>query len=204
MTLLAPATAAEVRTVLARAYVDDPLMVWAFPDEATRLDAVAAWVGLFAERSLEVGRVDVVRSEGAVVAVATWRLPDDPVPSAQALPSVPGLLTALVGAEHAAAVGAGLARMRPLVPSRPHAYLHMLAVDPGHRGRGLAREVLAHGLVRAQERGLGVHLETTNPSAVPFYERNGWSASGRALLADGGPELVAMWRPAEAGPSGVS
>ncbi|GGC08162.1 GNAT family N-acetyltransferase [Cellulomonas carbonis] len=203
MTSRPPATAPEVRTVLGRAYVDDPLMAWAFPDEATRLDAVAAWVGLFAERALEAGHVDVVRREGAVVAVATWRLPDDPVPSARTLPSVPGLLTALVGAGHATVVGAGLARMRPLVPSRPHAYLHMLAVDPEHRGRGLAREVLGHGLVRARERGLGVHLETTNPSVVPFYERNGWSASGRVLLADGGPELVAMWRPAEAGLSGA-
>ena len=34
------ATVAEVRTLLARAFVDDPLMVWFFPDDQSRLQAL--------------------------------------------------------------------------------------------------------------------------------------------------------------------
>lgn len=188
------ATPAEVRTVLARAYVDDPLMVWAFPDATSRLDAVAAWVGLFAERSMAAGRADVVRRDGAVAAVATWRLPDDPAPDGTSLPTLPGLLTALVGPEHARTVGAGLAHLRPLTPQQPHAYLHMLAVDPDHQGRGLGREVLSAGAERAASASLGIHLETTRPDVVPFYERLGWHVTGEVVLGDGGPRLWAMWR----------
>ena len=70
-----PATWADapaVRTVLARAYRDNPLMVWALPDAATREDACAAWLGPSVDRYLAGGRVHVVRLAGAVVGVAWW------------------------------------------------------------------------------------------------------------------------------------
>ena len=67
-------TPAAVRTVLARAFVDDPLMAWFFPDAETRPHACAALFGLFAETYLRSGRVDVAGGE-APVAVAMWRWP---------------------------------------------------------------------------------------------------------------------------------
>ena len=39
-----------LRKVLGEAFAPDPLFQWLFPDEATRLDAAAAWLGLFVER----------------------------------------------------------------------------------------------------------------------------------------------------------
>ena len=64
--------------MLARAYRDNPLMVWALPDAATREDACAAWLGPSVDRYLAGGRVHVARLDGAVVGVAAWRLPDGP------------------------------------------------------------------------------------------------------------------------------
>ena len=68
---VADLTPAEARTLLARAFVGDPLMVWFFPDDEVRPHACAAMFGLFAEQYLAAGRVDVVRL-GEPAAVAMW------------------------------------------------------------------------------------------------------------------------------------
>lgn len=38
-----------VRSLLARAFVHDPMFVWMFPQEETRLDASAGFFGLLTE-----------------------------------------------------------------------------------------------------------------------------------------------------------
>lgn len=48
----------EVRALLAAAYAHDPLMTWIFPDADRRPDAIAAWLGLFAETYLAAEEVD--------------------------------------------------------------------------------------------------------------------------------------------------
>lgn len=183
----------SVRTLLARAYRDDPLLRWIAPDDGVREEVAAAWLGLFAERYLESGHVDIL---GDGDAVAMWRMPGDPSEPDGTLPTYRGLLTALVGEERAAEVGEGLRRLRDLVPAEPHVYLHFHAVAPDLQGQGLGEEVLAPGLRRAAEAGLGVHVEVTNPRAVPFYERVGFDATGSVTLGAAGPEVTAMWRPA--------
>ena len=65
------ADAPAVRTVLARAYRDNPLMVWALPDAATRDDACAAWLGPSVDRYLADGRVHVARARGVLVGAPT-------------------------------------------------------------------------------------------------------------------------------------
>lgn len=182
----------SVRTLLARAYRDDPLLRWISPDDGVREDVAAAWLGLFAERYLESGHVDVL---GDSDAVAMWRMPGDPPEPDGTLPTYRGLLVALVGTEHALEVGEGLRRLGDLVPAEPHVYLHFLAVAPALQGQGLGADVLAPGLRRAAEAGLGVHVEVTNPQVVPFYERVGFEATGSVTLGAAGPEAIGMWRP---------
>ncbi|MFW6091644.1 MAG: GNAT family N-acetyltransferase [Actinomycetota bacterium] len=197
MSDLADVALRDVRTLLARAYTDDPLMVWIFPDERSRPDAVAAWLGLFVEHYLNYGHVDTVATD-RLEAVAVWRMPDQPAPGAVAdsrptLPTVPGLLTAMVGAERASAIGDGLATIRELTPEQPYAYLQFLAVDPDLRRRGRGRQVLEAGLRRAGRSEVGVHLETMNEENLGFYRRLGFEVSGERQLAPDGPTTWAMW-----------
>ena len=185
-------TAVEARTLLARAFVEDPLMRWFFPDDETRPHACAAIFGLFAEQYLAGGRVDVVRRDRPV-AVAMWRRPGTAAADQlESLPTAAGLMTALMGAGRAAEVGAAMRAVGELRPPEPYAYLHLLGVDPTERGRGLGGEVLETGLVAARGAGLTARLETMNPANVPFYEAHGFSVRHELRLASGGPTVWAM------------
>ena len=188
------ATVAEVRTLLARAFVDDPLMVWFFPDDESRLQACAALFGLFAEHYEATGRVDVRRRDH-LAGVAMWRMPDgDPEhPSRpESLPTTSGLMTALIGAERAAVVGRAFAPVAEMRPPAPHAYLHFLAVDPDLQGRGVGGRVLEPGLTAAWGAGLVACLETMNPDNIPFYESHGFVVRHELRLDADGPRVWEM------------
>jgi ribosomal protein S18 acetylase RimI-like enzyme len=188
---VAELTVVEARTLLARAFVDDPFMRWFFPDDAARPHACAAMFGRFAEHYLPAGRVDVIRRDEPV-ALAMWRRPDTGTPPDDgSLPTTPGLMAALMG-PRAAAIGSAMSVIAPLRPPEPHAYLHFLAVHPDARRQGLGAEALRPGLAAARADGLVACLETMNPANVPFYEAHGFAVRHEVQLAAGGPRVWAM------------
>jgi ribosomal protein S18 acetylase RimI-like enzyme len=181
----------EARTLLARAFAEDPLMRWFFPDDGSRPHACAALFGLFAEHYLRDGRVDVV-GDGQPAAVAMWRLPTGAAGGDDVLPTPPGLMTALMGPTAAAERGAAMSVLAPLRPPEPHAYLHLLGVDPARRRQGLGGRVLAPGVAAAREAGLVACLETMNLANVPFYEAHGFAVHHEVQLTAGGPTVWSM------------
>jgi GNAT superfamily N-acetyltransferase len=189
---VADLTVVEARTLLARAFVDDPLMRWFFPDDDARPHACAALFGVFAEQYLRTGRVDVVRRI-APVALALWRWPGTPAePPPDSLPTASGLMTALLGPDRAGELGGAMAVIGDLRPPEPYAYLHLLAVDPAARRQGLGGEVLERGLAAARAESLVACLETMNPANVPFYEAHGMTVRHELQLGAGGPTTWAM------------
>lgn len=179
----------RARTILARSFTDDPLMVWFFPDDDARPHAVAALFGLFAEHYLADGRVDVL-SRPDPVGVAMWRWPSPGAaeqPGQETLPSIGGLMTAFMGVERAMEVGGAMGMLEEFRTPEPHAYLHLLAVDPSAWRKGGGGELLDRGLADAREQGLVACLETMNPANVPFYEAHGMTVRHEAQLPSGGP-----------------
>jgi ribosomal protein S18 acetylase RimI-like enzyme len=185
-----------IRRIVAEAFQSDPMMEWIFPDRTTRLDSLATWLGLFVEGYLLGGRVDVLRLE-AIQAVAIWRMPGDDLAFPK-VPSITGLLTALIGRARAEQIGIGLRTIGTLTPTQPFAYLHFLAVDISHQREGFGTMVVEPGLMAAGHAGLGAHLETTNPACIPFYRSIGFEVSGHHKLGPTGPEIWALWRDAAA------
>ncbi|UJP39484.1 GNAT family N-acetyltransferase [Cellulomonas palmilytica] len=175
-----------IRTVLGRAFHDDSLVRWALPDETTRDDVCAAWFGAFVDRYLAVGRVDVVEVDGEVAGVAAWRVPDAPDdhPVLASLPSVPGIVAAVVGPERTAHLFATLGGSSAHAPADPAVYLHLLAVRPGLQGRGLGSRLVSHGLATFDERGTTTWLCTAEERDVVFYERLGFAVVGQVPLDD--------------------
>lgn len=193
---MAEISAVRARTVLARAFADDPLMVWFFPDADTRPHACAALFGLFAEHYLAEGRVDVLLRPGPVgVALWQWPGPDAAVAPEEVpeeLPAVGGLMAALLGPERAVEVGTAMRALAPLRPAEPHAYLHMLGVDPSASRRGGGGEILERGLAAARAAGLVACLDTMNPVNLPFYEAHGFTVRHEVQLGTDGPTSWAM------------
>lgn len=190
---MAEISVARARTVLARAFFDDPLMVWFFPDAEVRPHACAAMFGLLAEHYLADGRVDVAtRSEP--VGVAMWRWPGEAPPQQgpAELPSVGGLMTGFMGAARAREVGVAMGGLEALRPAQPHAYLHLLGVDPDVCGQGIGGELLERSLAATREAGLVACLDTMNPANVPFYEAHGMSVRHEVQLGADGPTSWAM------------
>ncbi len=183
---------AAVRGVLGAAFADDPMFEWVFREGATRLQAGAAWLGLFTEAFAAHGTIDVVRDDSRIVGVALWRTDDRPFAFPD-LPSVGGMLAALLGPERAATVGAGLGAFANNKPAPPFHYLQFLAVHPEHQGAGHGRRLVAAGQARAREAGVGIYLESTNPANLAFYRSLGLEQIGEFTLLPDGPAAYRLW-----------
>jgi ribosomal protein S18 acetylase RimI-like enzyme len=183
-----------VRRIVSHAFCTDPLLEWIFPDPATRLECTAAWMGLFVEEYLVHARVDTVEHDGEVVAAALWRIPaTTPLPHPE-VPSIPGLLGALVGADRQAAIGAALRAFSVARPSDGIGYLQFLAVDPPHQGRGIGRRAIEPGLDELARCGLDAYLETTNPRNLSFYFSLGFEVVAEFTLDVDGPAAWCLRR----------
>jgi ribosomal protein S18 acetylase RimI-like enzyme len=192
-----------LRTVLARAFEDDPMFVWIFPNARTRRDALAVFFGLLVEYYAGAGEIDVVPAPAAggqardPGAVALWRVVDPAVGSspAETLPTIGGYLAAVLGPERADSVGSGLATTREHVPPARYSYLNVLGVAPELQRRGLGTAVIGPGIARAAAAGLPAHLDTTNQENVAWYEGFGFEVTAAYRMGDTGPRAWAMTRP---------
>ena len=184
-----------VRSLLARAYANDPMMRWVFPEPATRTDCIAAWLGLFVERYAEIGLIKVV-GDDPPVAVGVGRDTAFPRSRPDTFPSPTGILRALVGREHSRNVAAGMARLASLGPQQAALYLQFLAVDPQEQGAGYGRALMSELLELSNSTGKPIKLETTNPVNVDFYRKFGFTVVDDMQLGIDGPTGWSMWRDA--------
>jgi GNAT superfamily N-acetyltransferase len=192
------ATAADVPALaaaLARAFRDDPVHRWLFPDALSRVERNQAYFRLvLGHVHLRHGEVWTAE-EGA--AGALWDPPGHwRVPPATVVRQTPTLLRLLGGRVPLALLG--LARVERRHPQAPHWYLAVLGTDPPRQGRGLASAALAPVLGRCDAERAAAYLETATPENIPFYERHGFEVTGEVTLPRG-PRLWLMSRPPRAG-----
>jgi ribosomal protein S18 acetylase RimI-like enzyme len=188
-----PEQVVGVRAVVGAAFEHDPMLQWIFGGVEAAEHATAAWVGWFVEAFAAAGTVDVVLgSDGAPVAAALWRTDARPLPYPE-LPHLPGLMTAILGGRRANEVLVGLGAFGANKPDPPFHYLQFLAVHPLHQGTGLGRQLVVHGQERAAAAGQGVHLESTNPRNLSFYESLGFRLVGEFSLEPDGPPVWPLW-----------
>jgi ribosomal protein S18 acetylase RimI-like enzyme len=181
--------------VLTRAFVDDPLMAWAFPDPAVRAARVEAVFGFLArEAYVPAGASTVLPGfDGG----ALWLPPDADLDDAFWAERGESFAAALDGdVERIGLIGGALSEHHP--PDR-HWYLLAIGVDPAAQGRGLGGVLLAHTLLAIDGRGEAAFLEATTLRSRALYERFGFSVVGEVRVEDS-PPLWPMWRePSEGG-----
>jgi ribosomal protein S18 acetylase RimI-like enzyme len=181
----------QLTASLTRAFIDDPLTSWIFPDAAARPQQLQAWMRLTSEMGLTRGHY---YTAGGNRAAAIWSPPDvtlfDEVWGAR----LAQLLTQELG-DRAGEVLRGLARAFESRPeAESHFYLFTLGTHPEHQGRGLGARVVERVLAICDEQGLPAHLESSNRRNLPFYQRLGFEVIAEVAVEEGGPMLWPMRR----------
>jgi ribosomal protein S18 acetylase RimI-like enzyme len=174
---------------LARAFHDDPLMVYAIPDPAERTRLLP---GVYARMiRFESLAGEVYATAGALEGVALWLPPNAKWTRENIEASGMHQLATLIGDDaykrYREVVGREWqARERDMTGSCW--YLFILGVEPSCQRRGLGGALMRPVLERADAEQLACYLETENQRNVAFYLKQGFD-----MIANG----------EEAGTSGV-
>ncbi|MGW7063231.1 GNAT family N-acetyltransferase [Streptomyces sp. NPDC054904] len=177
-----------ISRTLTRAFDDDPMMRWFFPDAAARETALGRYFStLFTQQYVHHGVCERTDS-----AAAFWVAPEA---QAKAVPDADTIreLRDILG-DRAELFGAAVETAAGHTPGEPHWSLSLIGADPAAQGRGHGAALLRSGLARADASGLPAYLESSKPSNLPFYEHFGFTVREEVHLPGGGPTLWTMWR----------
>jgi len=171
---------------LARAFADDPLYVWMFPDPERRRRALSWMMKSGLAYGRRYGRA--VQTEDGVAA-AVWQPPGRGVTTWGMIRS--GFLAAPVHMGirpfgRFMQLNALMERAHKQHAPDPHWYLMFVGVDPGSQGRGHGTALLLDGLALADAAGKPCYLETSNARNLPLYERHGFAIVETATIGDSG------------------
>ena len=179
--------------MLARAFFDDPVATFLFPDARRRPALLDRFFELqLTQNYLRRGVVSTtLDGDGA----ALWMPPGAPKPTLRE--RLLHSAFALRLGERRFAAHRLTALLETRHPREPHWYLGALGVDPDRQGCGIGTALLEAALARCDERGEGAYLEASRPESARLYERVGFSC--RELLVPAavgvdGPELYLMYR----------
>ncbi|HEY5941816.1 MAG TPA: GNAT family N-acetyltransferase [Solirubrobacterales bacterium] len=191
------ATGPEIGRIVAdlhAAFMDDPVLCWAFPDEGKRRRYGKHYFEMQARRLVAGGLAWRADGGGALWAGAgRWR--ESPLEALRL-----GASTFRGIWPRGGRVARGLLGIESRHPREPHLYLAVVGVRPEGQGRGLGTALLRPGLAEADRLGLPAYLESSSIRNVPLYERHGFEVTEEVQLP-GGPPVWLMWRPTGAGPT---
>jgi ribosomal protein S18 acetylase RimI-like enzyme len=179
---------------MARAFYDDPVMIWLFPEARRR---PAQLYRLFATMTryhhLSRGGVEVARDGARIAAAALWDPPNQWQETRwELLVQAPAFLR--VFGFHSARARAVQEAMKRAHPEEPHWHLAAIGSDPTVRGNGFGQALMRSRLQRCDAEYCPAYLESTKPENVPYYQRFGFTVTDEIKLPDGGPPIWPMWR----------
>ncbi|MFE7129973.1 GNAT family N-acetyltransferase [Streptomyces sp. NPDC057638] len=178
---------------LARAFDDDPMMRWFFPDAATRAAELGRYfTTIFTRQYLGNGLCE--RTSGAAAFWVPTEAQEKAVPDGDTIQELLGILGDRAGLFRDA-VQTAIAH----TPEEPHWSLALIGADPAVQGQGQGSALLRSGLARADAAGRPIYLESSKESNIPVYEHFGFTVRTTMELPGGGPVLWGMWREARVG-----
>jgi GNAT superfamily N-acetyltransferase len=177
--------------MLARAFHDDPVAVWACPYEGERPRMLERFHTARLRQLLPHG--EVWTTPGCESA-ALWAPPDAwKTTLREDLQLTRSMLRPRL-LPRAPLVGRGLLGIERRHPhSPPHWYLSVLGTDPAAQGRGLATAVLAPILEQCDRDGVDAYLESSKERNLDYYARFGFRTTATFHLPRG-PKAWPMWR----------
>lgn len=182
----------ELATALARAFADDPVIGWLFPDDSSRAVRTERMFRIYLRDTLRVGEVFTTDDR---TGASMWKPPGkwklDNLALARQLPALVqafgNRIPALLEFER---------KVESQHPKEPHWYLAVLGTDPVAQGNGIGAALLRQITDRCDRDGEAAYLESSKPDNVPYYERFGFRVTGEVTLGknNDGATLWFMWR----------
>ena len=159
---------------LARAFQDDPLQAYVFPDPSERASRSPEHFAPILRYGLLFGVV--LTTEGTPLGASVWLPPGEwEVTPERAEEAGLNDLPRVIGEEAAerffSALG-GVETYHREIPS--HWYLMVVGVSPDGRGQGLGRALIQPIMDRADAAGMPCYLETAQPDNVALYKHLGF------------------------------
>lgn len=183
--------AEQVKSVIARAFDDDPFANWAVAQDARRARRVYDFMGLAYE--IMAGHNETYTVEG-VEGAALWAPPGkSKVGMMQQMRMLPGIVRATT-VRRLPTVMRGFNAVEKVHPHEPHWYLGVLGVDPEKQGQGIGTALMQPVLEMCDRDGMPAYLESSKEKNVPLYERNGFRVTQVFDIPGGGPPIWLMWR----------
>jgi GNAT superfamily N-acetyltransferase len=185
--------------MLARAFLDDPVAMWACGPDALRQGMLERFHGTRLRQMLveeEIWTTTDLACAALWAPPKRWRMTlRQDAAFARCL-----LHPRLIARLPLVATGLyGIERRHPAGPA--HWYLAVLGTDPSSQGRGLGSAILGPVLERCDTDGMAAYLESSKERNIDFYARQGFRVT-RELHLPRGPTVWAMWRdPRPSGPA---
>lgn len=182
----------QVSAMLARAFADDPVMSFMFPDRAQRVRKLPSLFDLLLQDNIPLGGCEVT---AGFETASLWRPPERVnIPFWVILARMPAVLRiyGLAGTRRALSL---LAALEARHPPEPHWYLMVLGTEPACQGKGHGGVALRHRLAEIDRAHLPAYLEASRPDNVVIYSRFGFRQQGELQIPNG-PVIFPMWRAA--------
>ena len=188
----------EAAAIQARAFFDDPLFEFIFPDERDRRARLAWVMRMGVGYGRRFGRVDT--TAGTMLGHAVWLPPGETHVAGDRLTEA-GFVEPErhMGEEALARFGAFMEQVSPIherLMPEPHWYLMILGVDPAYQGQGVGSALIQSMLARADAEEHRCYLETVKARNVPFYQKHGFDVLEETDVPGGGPHVWVMVRAA--------
>ncbi|RSN07144.1 hypothetical protein DMC63_35800 [Streptomyces sp. WAC 05977] len=179
--------------VYSRAFFDDPVFTWIFPDAERRAEAHRRFFTVIVESTFASGGRALQIDDFSATSLF---YPPSILPTG---PDKAELIARLEDdladqAERAVAFMYLLNDNHPHdVP--PHLYGTFLSAVPGSQGKGLGTKLKLAQFALADSEDAGVYGEASCLRNLRLYERLGQVRLGEAITLEGGPSLYPIWRP---------
>jgi ribosomal protein S18 acetylase RimI-like enzyme len=187
--VIRPSTPDDLRrlsTTALRAFVDDPVMRWLYPDDD---DFLAPGGEAFRGAMVRWQANNEVWCTHDCAALAVWIQPgrpsDEVVVDPPEEPPSPELV------ERFTTLGTFMAEH---TPADEHWYLQLLATHPDWQRQGLGTHLMESMFERTDAAGLPCYLETETETNVAYYRRHGFDVRSEWDVTDG-PHMWGMLRP---------
>jgi ribosomal protein S18 acetylase RimI-like enzyme len=181
---------APLASVLADAFWDDPVPVWASPRDDLRPAMLRRFFGAMLDAKLPEG---FVYADSEMRGGAIWAPPGGWKTSLMQDLRICGAFADPRLWRRGPLVGPGLLKLEKVHPQEPHFYLFALGVSPAAQGQGLGSQLMQPVLDLCDREGVPAHLESSKHSNIAYYERHGFRKTGEIRMPRG-PALYPMWR----------